>query len=85
MKNAAVSKTLTITEQEEAANKDRALQGLRHAIRLNRWDRDAVRPLKSLRNELTMDGHNLILRSNRIAIPTSLQQHAIDLAHAIHQ
>ena len=83
--NAAVPKTLTITELEDATNKDRALQGLRAAIRLNRWDSDAVRPFKSVRDELTIGDHNLILRSNRIVIPTSLQQRAIDLAHATHQ
>ena len=83
--NAAVPKTLTITELEDITNKDRALQGLGAAIRLNRWDSDAVTPFKSVRDELTIGDHNLILCSNRIVIPTSLQQRAIDLAHATHQ
>ena len=78
-------KTLTITELEVATNKDRILQSLCAAIRLNRWDSDAVIPFKSVRDELTIGDHNLILRGNRIVIPTSLQQRAIDLAHATHK
>ena len=55
------------------------------AVRLYRWDSDAVSPFKSVDYELTIGDHNLILCSNRIVILTSLQLGAIDHTHATHQ
>ena len=81
----AVPKTMTIAEIKNATDSDKTLQGLRAAIRLNRWDCDVVKPFKSVRDELTIGAHNLILRGTRIVIPKSLQKKAVDLAHATHQ
>ena len=83
--SSAVPKTMTITEIMDVTNCDRTLQSLRAAIRLNRWDCDAIKPFRRVRDELTIGAHNLILRGNRIVIPHSLQKRAIDLAHATHQ
>lgn len=81
----AVPKTMTIAEIKNATDSDKTLQGLRAAIRLNRWDCVAVKSFKSVRDELKIGAHNLILRGSRIVIPKSLQKKAVDLAHATHQ
>ena len=80
-----VLETTTIAEIQNAADSDKTLQSLRAAIRLNRWDCVVVKPFKSVRDELTIGAHNLILRGTRIVIPKSLLKKAVDLAHATHQ
>jgi transposase InsO family protein len=63
---------------------DRSLQGLRAAIKLNKWDCDIVKPYKPIKDELTVTSQGLILRGTRIVMPRSLQQRAIDIAHDTH-
>eukprot|EP00795_Rhopilema_esculentum_P005359 gene5359-biopygen364 len=83
--NAAVPKTMTITEIKSATDSDRTLQALRAAIRLNRWDCDAIKSFKAIKDELTIGAYNIVLRGTTIVIPGSLQKKAIDLAHTTHQ
>ena len=63
---------------------DRSLQGLRAAIKLNKWDCDIVKPYKPIKDELTVTSQGLVLRGTRIVMPQSLQQRAIDIAHDTH-
>ena len=83
--NAAVPKTMTITEIKSATDSDRILQALRAAVRLNHWDCDAIKPFKAIKDVLTIGAFNIVLRGTRIVIPESLQKKAIDLAHTTHQ
>ena len=83
--NAAVPKTMTITEIKSATDSDRTLQALRAAIRLKRWDCDAIKSFKVIKDELTIGAYNIVLRGTSIVIPESLQKKTIDFAHTTHQ
>ena len=81
----AVPKSMTLSEIREETDKDRVLKALRAAIRLNRWDADTVKPFRPVKDELSIDSSNIILRGARIVIPESLHKKAVDLAHVSHQ
>ncbi len=81
----AVPKAMTIKEIKDATNTDRTLQAVRAAIRTNHWDVDLARPFKNVKDELTVNSDNIVLRGTRIVIPSALQQRAVDLAHDAHQ
>ena len=68
----------------DATNADAALTELRNAINTNKWDSPAVKPFKSVKNELTTTTQGIILRGTRIVIPAALQQGAIDIPHEAH-
>ena len=68
----SIPKAMTIDEIIAATNLDRSLQGLRAAIKLNRWDYDIVKLYKPIRDELTVMSQGLILRGTRIVMPRSL-------------
>lgn len=59
--NAAVLKILRIQDIKDATKKNRTLRGLRASIRLNHWDCDIVKQCQSVRDELTIRAHNIIL------------------------
>ena len=80
----SIPKTMTMDEIITATNSDRALQGLRAAIKIDKWDCDIVKPYKQIKDELTVTSQGIVLRGNRIVIPQSLQQRAIDIAHDTH-
>jgi hypothetical protein len=80
----SIPKAMTIDEIIAATNLDRSLQGLRAAIKLNKWDCDIVKPYKPIKDELTVTSQGLVLRGTRIVMPRSLQQRAIDIAHDTH-
>ncbi|CAB4030550.1 PREDICTED: uncharacterized protein K02A2.6-like [Paramuricea clavata] len=75
---------MTLDEIIKATNSDSTLKGLRAAIRLKRLDSPVVQSFKSIKDELTVTSHGVILRGTRIVIPKSLQQRAIDIAHEAH-
>ena len=81
----AVPRAMTLKEIIEATNADKTLNGLRAAIRLNRWDSDIVAPFRKVKDELTVTPENIILRGTRIVLPEALQQRAVDIAHESHQ
>eukprot|EP00795_Rhopilema_esculentum_P014498 gene14498-biopygen4276 len=81
----AVPKSMTLSEIREETDKDRVLKALRAAIRLNRWDADTVKPFRPVKDELSIDSSNIILRGARIVIPEYLHKKAVDLAHVSHQ
>ena len=76
---------MTLKEIIEATNADKTLNGLRAAIRLNRWDSDIVAPFTKVKDELTVTPENIILRGTRIVLPEALQQRAIEKAHESYQ
>ena len=81
----AVPRAMTLKEIIEATNADKTLNGLRAAIRLNRWDSDIVAPFRKVKDELTVTPENIILRGTRIVLPEALEQRAVDIAHESHQ
>lgn len=50
----SVPKAMTLKEIAEETSKDRELQALRAAIRLNLWDSDSVRPYRVFKEELAV-------------------------------
>ena len=80
----SIPKTMTMDEIITATNSDRSLQGLRAAIKINKWDYDIVKPYKKIKDELTVTSQGVVLCGTRIVIPQSLQQRAIDIAHDTH-
>ncbi len=70
----------------KAMAKDETMQKLMQAINSQRWHTtdDRITPYKKIKEELcTVDG--LILRGDRLVIPESLHQKAVDIAHNGHQ
>ena len=80
----SIPKAMTLEEIKTATDADRTLEGLRAAIKLDKWDYDVVKPFKTVKDELTVTTNGIILRGSRIVIPESLQQRAIDIAHETH-
>ena len=80
----SVPKTLTLEEVETAMDSDKTLRGVRAAIKLNKWHYDLVETFKPIKDELTVTSKGVVLRGTRIVLPQSLQQRAVDIAHATH-
>jgi hypothetical protein len=80
----SVPKTLTLDEVETATDSDKTLRGVRAAIKLNKWHYDLVKAFKPVKDELTVTSKGVVLRDTRIVLPQSLQQRAVDIAHATH-
>ncbi len=78
----SVPKAITIEEIIKATDEDQVLKGVRAAIKINNWYYDIVKPFKQAKDELSVTTKGIILRRSRIVIPKSLQQRAIDIAHA---
>ena len=50
------------------------------------WNDSKLKPLKKVRNKITIDhDHQVLLRGSRIIIPMSLQKQVIKIAHEGHQ
>ena len=80
----SVLKAMTMEQIVTATGADKVLRGVRDAIKQNKWDNDIVKPVKAIKDELTITSKGLILRGPRIVIPQSRQQRAIDIAHESH-
>ena len=84
----AVPKAMTLTELLEATKADPTLCELMTVVRSGKWYEAKSEELKQFAkviNDLTVNVEtNLILCGNRIVIPTSHQQPAIDIAHEGH-
>ena len=90
----SVPNAIALEEVRAATAKDKALQTLielcstGHWHEVNKYDVDqaALRQFQNVRDELTVNRHgNLLLRSTRIVMPTSLQARTVQLAHEGHQ
>ncbi len=83
----AVPKAMTETEITEACKNDEVIQQLKKAIQSGdetQWKDPLIQDYLNVRNELTVVA-DVVLRDNRIVMPSELQQKAIDLAHSGHQ
>ena len=79
----AVPAALSIEEIEKAASTDKELQIVRQCLADGIW-KDAPKSYLLVRNELTFIGH-VILRGQRLVIPTALRNPVLELAHEEHQ
>ena len=82
--SSSVPKAMTLEEIVTATNSDGTLKELQVAIKLNKWDSPVVKHFKAIKDELTVTSQGIILRGNRIVIPQTLQQRAVDIAHETH-
>ena len=93
----AVPRAMTLTELQEATKADKTLQQLMQVIRSGEWNtvqspqldgvnETQMRQFVNVKDELMVSSDSdLILRGNRIVIPASLQQRAVEIAHEGHQ
>ena len=80
-------KAMTLDEVHEETAADEVMQRLMKTIqsgKSNDWDDIDMRSFKPIRSELTIC-NGVILRANRLVMPTSLRSKAVNLAHASHQ
>ncbi|MCG8113721.1 MAG: RNase H-like domain-containing protein, partial [Candidatus Thiodiazotropha taylori] len=76
---------LTLEEVQKECEADDTLAKVRKCIQGNRWGKSEIlRPYRQIKNELTVKG-SVILKSNKIIIPKSLQRRVLELAHESHQ
>lgn len=80
----SMPKAMTSEEIKNHTSNDNVLQVLRQVIRTGRWhDNPLVESYKKIKYELS-DDNGIILRGDRIVLPTLLQRKAIQLAHEGH-
>ena len=77
--------TLTLDELQQECETDKTLCKVRQCIQGNKWEKsDVLKPYRQIKNELTVKD-SIILKGNKIIIPTSLQDRVLNLAHESHQ
>ena len=92
----AVPKAMFLAEIQEATKADNTLQSLTEMISTNQWeakeailegaDQAELQLFRKVRGELAVsEDTDIILRRNRIVLPTLLRQRAISIAHEGHQ
>ena len=72
---------MTLEEIMKEIDKDQELSDLKNALRTNDWNR--CKKYKRFAHEFAEHG-GVILRCNRIVIPTILQKRTLDIAHDSH-
>ena len=81
---------MTLSEFQKATRADQTLQQLAKMICTNKWDEQNItgpdladlKLFRKVKDDLTVNHDNsVILRGNRIVIPTSIQNRAMILAH----
>ena len=76
---------LALDELQQACKTDETLIKVRKCIQTNKWGKsDVLKPYQQTRNELSIKD-SVILKANKIIIPTSLQKRVLNLAHESHQ
>ena len=80
----AVPKAMTLQEIQAETEKDSTLQSLIKAIETDRWTDPEILDYKRLKDELLVYS-GVILRGNRIVVPSKLRERAVELAHVGHQ
>lgn len=79
----AVPKAMTLEELKQQTKKDAEMRALITAIETDQWNSQEVQGYKRLKDEFSV--HNgLVLRRNRIVIPATVRNKAVDLAHLGH-
>jgi hypothetical protein len=80
----AVPKAMSLQEIQTATREDATLQKVMTAIQSGNWSHSDCTSFVRFRDEFSIvDG--VILRDHRIVVPTSLQQHVVEIAHHTHQ
>lgn len=83
----AVPKAMTLKQVEDATMTDPVMCAVRHALRTGQWHKAAPAELATyakVKTELTDTG-TVLLKGNKLILPTKLQDKAIDIAHENHQ
>ena len=83
----AVPKAMTLAEVKKATQEDNTLQLLKKAIETQKheyWSKSELKPFHTCREQFAVHDE-VILKGNRLVIPTNLVQKAVDVAHASHQ
>ena len=80
----AIPKAMTLQEIQSETEKDPTLQSLIKAIETDRWTDSEILDYKRLKDELLVYS-GVVLRGNRIVVPSKLRERAVDLAHVGHQ
>ena len=76
----AIPKAMTLQEIQADTEKDPTLQSLIKAIETDRWTDSEILDYKRLKDELLVYS-GVVLRGNRIVVPSKLRERAVDLAH----
>ncbi|XP_043862245.1 uncharacterized protein K02A2.6-like [Drosophila santomea] len=79
----AIPKSMTISEIAESSLRDEEVVDAIHSLENNSWEREKSTKLHPFRFELSTIGP-LLLRGNRIVIPTNLRKRVLELAHEGH-
>ena len=80
----AVPKAMTLEEIKQETKHDVEMQAVIKAVETDQWSAPEVQNYKKLKEELSVF-NGLVLRRNRIVIPSNLRSKAVDLAHGGHQ
>ena len=80
----AVPKAMTLEEIKQETKRDAEMQAVIKAVETDRWSNPEVQNYKKLKEELSVF-NGLVLRRNRIVVPSTLRSKAVDLAHGGHQ
>ena len=76
---------VTLDEMQKECETDETLIKVRKCLQTNRWGKSTdLKPYRQVKNELTVKD-SVILKNNKLVIPTSLQGRILDLAHESHQ
>ena len=80
----ALPVALSVSEILEASQNDPELRAVSEALKNNTWHKyNNIGPYYRIRNELAVK-RNILLRQERIVIPTSLRQRVLDIVHETH-
>lgn len=77
------STAIDISEIESATINDRELTLVREALRSGIWNETEIKPFEAFQNELGFVGE-LVVRGNKMVIPTSLRKRFLQLGHEGH-
>ncbi len=83
----ATPKAITLDHIRTETAKDVALQATINAYRSNRWYtlKDTYHAMWAVRDAISVTDDDIVLKDNRIVIPSTLQQRTLELAHRSHQ
>ena len=80
----AIPKAMTLQETQAETKEDPTLQSLIKAIETDRWTDSEILDYKRLKDELLVHS-GVVMRGNRIVVPSKLRERAVALAHVGHQ
>ncbi|VDI62350.1 Hypothetical predicted protein [Mytilus galloprovincialis] len=92
----AVPRAMTLDEVKMASSKDKTIQKAIEFVRTGQWfkiknitdleiDIEELQALRSISGELVTYGDTILLRDNRIVLPSELRVRAVNIAHEGHQ